>query len=151
MTRALKRYKDDELQLGDGDHRLATETSLFESLVWIHSLNEQLRNDHASGKGAFDSHKEATYAGRLVDGLRFARNSYLHHSLVSVRNVEGIVFPVRFSFRTSSRLAWQPLSHAAQTARRDDGAAHAYSTYLVHADVLVTLNKGRDWLLQQCT
>lgn len=148
ITRAVDRYREEETINAS---RLELESSLFEALVWVHSLNEHLRTHYPDGMKSFDNHKGATTGGRLVDGLRFARNSYLHHSLVSVRKVDGIVFPVRFSMRAAPRLTWQPLSEAATSMRNSDEASRRYRQYLVHADVRESLEKGAAWLLLQAS
>ncbi len=119
-------------------------TAIGEALAWLNSADEVLEKAKPGG-AAYRKLRDDDEEGKVVRGLRWARNQNLH-ALVAVHEIGGgMGFPLTFPMNFSYRVFWQSPDELPPTERPQPHNEEAYRR-IAGQMVLGTLRQASSFL-----
>lgn len=115
-----------------------------ETVVWACALDELLERMEP---GTYAERRDADPGGRVLRGLRWARNQGVHQ-LALHENAKGIRFPMTFPVRFDFNPVWRDRS-VSPNARRGIDNERAYDAEVAGKPVAYTLTAARNFLFER--
>ncbi|MBB4934331.1 hypothetical protein F4561_005151 [Lipingzhangella halophila] len=113
---------------------------LAEALWWARSVDEGFENLDGD---PYKAERDAHASGRVLPGLRFARNRTNHQQALMVTKRNGVTWPVTWPIRWVS-IDWRPLAEL-PPGRPDTNGERHYSLYLEGGSARDTLDSAAEW------
>lgn len=116
-----------------------------ETVVWACALDDLLRKMEP---GSYAERRDADPGGRVLRGLRWARNQGVHQLIALHRNADGATFPMTFPVRFDFNPIWHQRTIAPK-ARPDERSERAYDAEVAGKPVAWTLTAAQGFLWER--
>lgn len=114
---------------------------LAEALWWARSVDEGFEKIDGS---AYKGGRDADPQGRVMQGLRLARNRSGHQRALTIVRQEGLTYPLTYPMRYFD-IVWRPLAEIPSGDRADLRGESHYTRYLESRSAGGTLDSAAGW------
>src|SRR5579875_3623481 len=119
------------------------ENASVEAMMWVVAMDDHLRADPA-----YVSRRDGDVGGRIVRGLRWARNAAVHQLVsVHVTPPQGMTFPMTFPLTFERAATWRPRTEISGVHRRQPDNEAAYDSAIAGQPVQQTLRDAAHFLM----
>lgn len=143
VDQAITAVKADSPESGDASHAILI--PVMEALWWARSVDEEFLKEYGP---AYTSSRQANPNGRLMDGIRYARNRGGHQRAVAVVN-RGWTLPLRLPFVIGTHPRWRRAEElpSADNPHHESGK-DVYQNSMAGDPVAITLRHVNEWFTE---
>jgi hypothetical protein len=116
-----------------------------ETTVWTCALDDLLRKMDPT----YEGRRDADSGGRILRGMRWARNQGVHQLVALHRDGGGLTFPMTFPATFPFAPVWLERSEAARKAKSQPNNELAYDRYVAGHLVSATLTEVQAFLWER--
>jgi hypothetical protein len=117
-----------------------------ETVMWFCALDDLLEQMETE---TYAKRRDADSGGRVLRGLRWARNQGVHQLMSLHRIAGGLTFPMTFPARFDIHAVWLERSETAPRARRQPSNEVPYEQYVAGRSVAETIGAAQQFLWER--